>query len=249
MRGRALVGQPLRARASSPQRFAGRILRLGAVITLMFLGTALGWAGVASAATSGSGSAPTLELHAENVAANPKVVRLVADLSPGGGVATAGVLVDFYIHASQFAGAPFLVHLGSATTDSAGAATFTYEPTWTGRQALVAKARDSSGNTIASAETTGFATTAVHPFAGTVQAVRPDGVIGQWVVGVLLGIIVLVWIALAATVVRVNLAFRGIRALFAGPVLTAAVLVSIVVSLAVSVAVVAGIADAVHAVV
>jgi hypothetical protein len=110
--------------------------------------------------------------------------------------------VSFSVHLSQFAGAPLLT-LGTATTDARGVATFTYRPTWAGRQELVATVTTAAGTEVGS--TTAFtATSAVHPFAGTVQAARPDGTIGRWVAGVLLGIVASLWVALIAVVVRVN---------------------------------------------
>jgi hypothetical protein len=49
------------------------------------------------------------------------------------------------------------------------------------------------------------ATRFVTPFKGAVEAIRPDGGIGRAVVVALLTIVALVWIALLATAVRVNL--------------------------------------------
>lgn len=88
-------------------------------------------------------------------------------------------------------------------------ATLAYRPTWTARQSFVATASDAAGATLASATASFVATSASHPFAGTVQALRPDGSIGRAVTGVLLGVVALLWIALLAVVVRVNLGLRA----------------------------------------
>ena len=170
-------------------------------------------AGLLVLATAGpaaaGGSSPHLALRARAVPGGQPAVELVARLgepgAPVGGKATraGGVTVTFSVHLPEFAGAPLLV-LGSATTDRAGEARLTYRPTFTGRQALVATATGTTGATIAAATTSYSAAAAVHPLAGTAEAVRPDGTIGQVVVGVLLGVVVLLWIVLVSVVVRVH---------------------------------------------
>jgi hypothetical protein len=176
-------------------------------------------AGLLVVATAGpaaaGGSSPHLALRARAVPGGRPAVELVARLgepgepgvpgAPAGGKASraGGVTVTFSVHLPEFAGAPLLV-LGSATTDRAGEARLTYRPTFTGRQALVATATGTTGATIAAATTSYSAPAAVHPLAGTAEAVRPDGTIGQVVVGVLLGVVVLLWIVLVSVVVRVH---------------------------------------------
>jgi hypothetical protein len=170
-------------------------------------------AGILVLATAGpaaaGGSSPHLALRAVAVPGGRPAVELVARLAepgaPVGGKATraGGVTVTFSVRVPEFAGAPLLV-LGSSTTDRAGEARLTYRPTFTGRQALVATAADTTGATIAAATTTYSAPAAVHPLAGTAEAVRPDGAIGQVVVGVLLGVVVLLWVVLVSVVVRVH---------------------------------------------
>jgi hypothetical protein len=94
--------------------------------------------------------------------------------------------------------------LGSAKTDASGSAHFSYEPTWTGAQHLVATATGASGSTIATATTSFTALAAVTPLANELQATRPDGGIGKVVVGTLLGIVVVLWIVLMTVLVRVR---------------------------------------------
>jgi hypothetical protein len=172
---------------------------------LLAVGATLGFASTAWAATN----APSLRLVAAQAPSDSPAVALVAPLTRPVGSSSqpgsfAGDSVSCSVHLDQCVGAPLLT-IGAATTTAAGTATFTYQPTWTGRQALVATVTDAAGNTLASATTSFSATSAAQPFAGTVQAVRPDGTIGQAVAGVLLAIVVVVWIALIAIVVRVNL--------------------------------------------
>lgn len=126
------------------------------------------------------------------------------------GAPVAGATVSFSIRLGEFSGAPLLA-LGSAATRADGTATFTYTPTWTGRQTVVATAADASGATIASATTSFNAAWAAHPFAGTVQAVRPDGTIGSVVADVLLATVAALWITLIAIVVRVHLGLTARR--------------------------------------
>lgn len=186
------------AAAVGPLRLVGAL----AVIMLLVL------PGVAQASTPPR----TLSLTTGHGPQGGSSIELLARLAqPSGPAGTnakslSGVTVTFSIHLQEFSGSPLLV-LGSATTDAKGAATFAYQPTWTGPQHLVAVATNQAGLTLASGATELTAKAAEHPFAGTVEAVRPDGTIGQVVVGVLLAIIALVWIVLIAVVVRVH---RGV---------------------------------------
>ena len=189
----------------------GRLLAIGILAMLLAAGAVLG---VASTAWAAAGP-PVLSLKAAQAPGDPHGIELVATLTgPGGSAPTVGPLpgdsVTFSVHLTEFAGAPVLT-LGSATTNAAGRAVLTYRPTWTGHQALVATATDASGTTIASATTSFTASSAIHPFAGTIEAVRPDGAIGQAVAGVLLAIVAVLWIALIAVVVRVNLGLAARR--------------------------------------
>ncbi|MHB1711929.1 MAG: hypothetical protein ACYCV7_11085 [Acidimicrobiales bacterium] len=197
-----------RCHAWAPARH-GRFAVLGGGLLAALLVTA---ALLGSSSTAwGATQAPTLSLNARHVAQSAQGIELLATLgAPAGAPPLAGVEVSFSVQLQEFAGAPMLT-LGTATTDAAGEAAFIYRPTWTGRQILVATATDTAGNTLASATTTLTAPSATYPFAGTVRSLRPDGTIGKAVVGVLLAIVVLVWIALIAVVVRVNhgLAARG----------------------------------------
>lgn len=155
---------------------------------------------------------PTLGLTAQPIPGKGSAVTLVARLAgPAGASRTAkpaslgGVKVYFSLHLTEFAEAPLLA-LGSATTDAKGEAVFTYEPTWTGRQDLVASATSATG-TMLTAATSTVTARASRPLARSTEAARPDGTIGQVVVGVLLSILVLLWIVLFSVVVRVH---RGV---------------------------------------
>lgn len=174
---------------------------------------AIALAGVLSLGTAGSAAgsspAPRLAVSARTVPGRPPAVELFARLGEPSEVISGkktplgGVTVTFSVHLPEFSGSPLLV-LGSATTDAAGEAHLTYDPTFAGRQALVATATDALGNSLATAATSYTATAAANPLAATAEAVRPDGTIGQVVVGVLLGIVALLWIVLVSVVVRVH---------------------------------------------
>jgi len=186
-------------------------LGVGLVAGMLGIGAVLGFVSIAGAATV----PPALTLRAEQAPGNPQSVELVASLGQATGSTAqpgslAGDSVSFSVHLDEFAGAPLLA-LGSATTDAAGTATLTYRPTWTGRQALFVTATDASGNTLGSATTSFTAGSAARPFVGTIEAVRPDGTIGQAVAGVLIALVVVLWIALIAVVVRVNLGLAARR--------------------------------------
>lgn len=197
-----MTRSPRRRGARGPAGALGAALLGGSLAAA----AVLGWAGAAEAARP----APTLSLTARPAAHGAPAIELLARLAePGGATAGAtsaslgGVTISFSLHVQQLSGAPLLV-LGSATTDAAGVASLDYEPTWTGRQSLVASATNAAGTTLGSATASFVAAGATHPLAGSAEAVRPDGTIGRVVVGVLLAIVALLWIVLVAVVVRVR---------------------------------------------
>jgi len=106
------------------------------------------------------------------------------------------------VHVEEFSGAPVLL-IGTATTNAAGVASIIYQPTWAGTQNFVATALDATGTPLA---TTSLSVNAARtdPFAGPVESLRPDGVIGRWVIVVLLSLVIGVWITLITLVVRVQ---------------------------------------------
>ncbi|MHB8435208.1 MAG: NrfD/PsrC family molybdoenzyme membrane anchor subunit [Acidimicrobiales bacterium] len=177
-------------------------------------GIVLGVVSTARAATR----APLLHVSATQLSHGTRGVELLATLEhpagasqPAGKTASLrGISVSFSVRLGEFAGAPPLT-LGTATTNAAGRALLSYQPTWTGPQVIVATATSSAGTVIASATTRFTAITAAHPFAGAIEAVRPDGKIGQAVVAVLLVVVGLLWITLVAVVVRVRLGLAAAR--------------------------------------
>jgi hypothetical protein len=189
----------------------GRLRCLGADVAGLALGAAL-LAGVllSTPAAAGAASATaSLSLSAQPAPHGRSGVELIARLAVPSGMGTrprsaglAGVRVRFSVHVAEFSGAP-LLSLGSASTDAAGEATFTYQPTWTGRQAFVANAKSPSGTALTKT-TTSVVARATDPFAGSIEASRPDAMIGRWVVVVLLTTLVALWITLFAVVVRVH---------------------------------------------
>jgi len=192
-------------------RLSRTVLRSGLLALAVAVTVVLGSASTACAATTG----PALRLIAEQAPHDPHAVELLATLQVPEPVSSksgslVGAQVSFSVHLSQFTGAPLLM-LGTSTTNAAGVATLTYRPTWTGRQALVATAANTAGTVLASATASFAATSASRPFAGTVQALRPEGTIGQTVAGALLAIVALLWIAPIAVVVRVNLGLAAGR--------------------------------------
>ena len=191
----------------SALRAFGAVLASGLVAALAWTAFTVGATPVAGAVTRGA----SLQLVAKAAPHQRGEIVLAATLEQPARPASAhratlaGYQVDFSVHVEEFAGAPLLT-LGSATTDAAGEATLTYRPTWAGRQAFVATATSPGGSTLGPVTTSFTALSATHPFAGTLEASRPDGVIGRWVAGVLLGALALLWVALIGLVVRVNLA-------------------------------------------
>ncbi|MGC8510821.1 MAG: hypothetical protein ACP5PB_08125 [Acidimicrobiales bacterium] len=150
-------------------------------------------------------------------AATGASVALRTSTPPGGGVeltaqvtpVTAPVTVDYYVHLEEFAGAPLLL-IGSTTTNATGVASVVYQPTWSGPQDFVATAVTPSGTVLATTTLTVQATK-TDPFAGSVESLRPDGIIGRWVVVALLTLLLAMWFALLAVVVRVQQGPRVVR--------------------------------------
>lgn len=158
---------------------------------------------------------PLLSLQASQVTGNQKEVQLVAQL-PG-----TTKTVQFYVYLTQFKGqyggkGPLLL-IGSSKTNASGVAEITYKPTWTGTlyfRAQISSGPATNGQTQGANDITSDAGThattsllvgaANTPFKGAIEAVRPVGVVGQWVALVLLIVVIAIWITLIVTVIRVN---------------------------------------------
>jgi hypothetical protein len=161
-------------------------------------------AGNSSEAWASGPSIPTLSLSARPTPQHSHAVTLSAKIALPHAASPDGLQVTFSLHVQEFAGAPLLT-IGSRTTNAAGVASLTYQPTWPGRQRLVASVTDAAGNAVAPVATTTFvATNPVTSSTSTLEAVRPDGMIGRVVVVVLLVMLALVWITLTSVVIRVN---------------------------------------------
>ncbi|NNN09428.1 MAG: hypothetical protein HKL85_09585 [Acidimicrobiaceae bacterium] len=170
-------------------------------ISLAGLGGALLLTVACSTLPAAASSDASLALTAGSPASH-QGVELSARVTAPTAAAPSGVTVNFYVRVEEFSGAPPLL-IGSTTANSAGLATFTYQPTWAGTQNFVASAVGSSGSVLATSSLTVQAAR-TDPFAGAVQSLRPDGLIGRWVVLVLLALVIGVWITLLALVVRVQ---------------------------------------------
>ncbi len=165
---------------------------LGGVVLFVVAAAALPAAAATNATLALSSSAPS----------SGAGVQLSARIEAVGSAPLVGTRVNFYVHLEEFSGAPELL-VGSASTNASGVATIVYQPTWPGTQRFAATATDTTGAVLASAALTVTAAQ-TDPFAGPVQSLRPDGLIGRWVVVVLLALVIGVWITLLALVVRVQ---------------------------------------------
>lgn len=156
-------------------------------------------AGSALAASAATGTTLTLSSPSPSSQAG---VNLTAQVTSSTAASLPGVAVNFYVHLEEFSGAPELL-IGTAITNAAGVASMTYQPTWAGTQRFVASAFDGSGAELA---TSSLSVQALRtdPFAGPVESLRPDGLLGRWVVVALLSLLIIVWITLLAVVVRVQ---------------------------------------------
>lgn len=194
-----------RASSRSTLRSTGRMLAQW--VTAL---TALAVVSLVAVAPAGAASLsarpPAFTLRARQVAgadARPGPVVLTAQAT---GAVSVGLQVTFSVRVTQFEYAP-LLQIGTATTGASGEASVSYQPTWNGPQEFVASAQSPSGGQLAPASIT-ISARATTGFTGTVEASRPDGAIGRWVVVGLLILVAGVWIALIAVVVRVYLTMR-----------------------------------------
>ena len=177
--------------ANVSHRAVRALAGLAALVLLAVAGAALPAAAATGTTLALSSTSPATHQGVELTA------RVATDAAP-----MPGATVNFYVHVEEFAGAPELL-IGTATTDSAGVASITYQPTWAGTQNFVASALDGSGAVLATASLAVQAAR-TDPFAGAVQSLRPDGLIGRWVVLVLLSLVIGMWLTLIALVVRVQ---------------------------------------------
>ncbi len=180
-----------------------RMTRLGMRRAGAALGSAVILVAVAFALPAAAASGPNVVLRASTPSGGG--VALTAQVAS---VATPAT-VDYYVHLEEFAGAPLLL-IGSSTTNAAGVATDVYQPTWSGSQNFVATVVAPGGTVLASTSLTVQAAK-TDPFAGSVQSLRPDGIIGRWVVVALLTLLLAMWITLLAVIVRVQQGPRVVR--------------------------------------
>jgi hypothetical protein len=134
-----------------------RLLRLPALIALLgaLLGVAILSSPVAAAAPAG-----TLTLQAGPAPGRPQAVQLTARLLGADGRPVGSEPVTFTIRDADFGG--IQVPVGSATTNTAGLATVTYTPRWTGTLAFTAQLGGDA--TLSSAPATAaFAATSAVP--------------------------------------------------------------------------------------
>jgi hypothetical protein len=176
-----------------PGRAKRALAGIAGIVLLCVAGSALPAAAAATGATL-SLSSPSPSSQAG--------VELTAQVASSTAAPMPEVTVNFYVHLQEFSGAPELL-IGSASTNAAGVASITYQPTWAGTQRFVASAVDSSGSALA-ASSLSVQALRTDPFAGPVESLRPDGLIGRWVVVALLSLLIGVWITLLALVVRVQ---------------------------------------------
>lgn len=179
----------------------GMVLPVSAAAGATPVATASTGAGRAAART------PTFTLSARQLAGPGSHAGGVVLTARAMGANSAGLQVTFSVKVTQFEQAP-LLQVGTAATGASGVATVTYQPTWNGPQEFVATAQAPSGAQLGPATVT-ISSRATTGFSGTIEASRPDGAIGRWVVVGLLTLVAGVWVTLIAVVVRVQLTMRS----------------------------------------
>ncbi|TAN22430.1 MAG: hypothetical protein EPN30_08830 [Actinomycetota bacterium] len=161
------------------------------------VGSVLVLSGTAVAATGQSGAA--LSLAVQPVSANSVNLALSAQVGSG----AAGQKVTFFIQTQEFSSHGWMA-VGSSTTNSAGAASYTYTPTWTGAE-LFGAALGSSNSVSAPSVVKSFQVLKDPP--GVPQSVieysRPLGSTGGVFVKSILGVLALVWVLLLGSLALV----------------------------------------------
>lgn len=143
---------------------------------------------------------PALALTVTPQRSNPANLVLTAELR---GSSTAKQSIDFFVVSTEF-GRAMNVGIGSATLGRDGRASVIYAPTWTGSTQFLARlggltAKDSLTATatyVVTADTVGALSPAANP-------ARPFLFMGEPFLGLLLGVVALVWLTLIITLLVV----------------------------------------------
>ena len=123
---------------------------------------------------------------------------------------TSNERVSFYVVTTELGGHR-LVPLGSAAVGPSGAASITYQPTWTGMEQFVAQIGSDPSKPAASADRSFLVTSAVPGMGPKLtNSPKPLRQVGEDFVAVVLAVVALVWATLLATLYRV---VRGTRRL------------------------------------
>ena len=161
------------------------------------IGSVLVVSGTAVAATGQSSAA--LDLAVQTVSANGVNLALSAQAGSG----ASGQSVTFFVQTQEFSSHGWMA-LGTSVTNSAGEATYTYTPTWTGTE-LFGAALGSSDAVATPSVTKSFQVLKDPP--GVPQSVieysRPLGSEGGIFVKSILSVLALVWILLLGSLALV----------------------------------------------
>lgn len=146
-------------------------------------------------------SGPALGLTISPQRSNPSNLVLTAELR--GGSSTSGQSIDFFVVSTEF-GRAMNVAVGSATLGRDGKASVIYTPTWTGSTQFVARLGGPSEKDSLTATATYVVTAgSVGPLNPAGNPDRPFQFMGEPFLGVLLGVVALVWLTLIITLLVV----------------------------------------------
>ncbi|HET9016056.1 MAG TPA: hypothetical protein VFN57_10700 [Thermomicrobiaceae bacterium] len=147
-------------------------------------------------------TSPQLDAHGHPLAGQ---YLLVATLKTSGGQAVANQPVSFYEQV-QFVGKVRDALIGTATTDSDGTATMTYQPTVTGDHALLARSTGSAQYAQSQATSTLPVNLAVSPFPVTTE---PLAAVRTALSLAVLLVVLAVWAFLIGLAVRAVVGIRS----------------------------------------
>jgi hypothetical protein len=179
-----------------PRRLAAALVRIG--LTLLGALTLVGLV-----AHPVLGASPTVRLQA--LAGDDGAWILTAQADDARGNPAAGIDIDFDVTVT-FLGSERVVSIGTASTDTSGAATISYVPTWTGHQVLTAGVAGDDGTASAPAGIDVAAARPVlapePPSLGLLRSIAPP-------VGILAAVVV--WLVLIATFLYAVFGIAGSR--------------------------------------
>ncbi len=181
-------------------RRIGQSVAVGAVAAVLSVAAVVvGWSLPAEAATPAPAAVPTAVPTALSLSVAPSATSqgsLTLTSQVEGESSLSGHSVSFFVVSKEF-GNPVNVPIGTATIGSAGTASVTYKPTWSGETQFVVKLPGASAKTTVTATSSyAVATYTPGPLYSGANPKRPLSAVGHVFVASALTLVALVWLTL-----------------------------------------------------